>query len=162
MAEPMSVEQRLGRIEARAEIGDLVARYALGADRRNDPAILGPLFTADATWSADGFGVLRGRDAIARGLAAIAAERVLWSIHYMVSPLIVLDAATGRGGCQWYLWELCSIRTGDGAQDQWLGGWYDSQVERTDDGWRFSSVTLDVRLQGAAMPAWALKKAAPR
>lgn len=154
-----SVEERLQRIEARNEIGDLVARYALGADRKNDPAIMGPLFSRQATWAAEGFAVLEGRDAIARGLAAIAADKVLWSIHFMVAPLITL-ADDGRSGtCQWYLWELCTMQGPDGPCDNWLGGWYDSLVAREEDGWKFTRVVLDIRVQGDATPPWSLKKA---
>lgn len=153
-----SLERRLSRVEARAEITDLVGRYALGADRKNDPTIMGPLFAADATWSAEGFGALEGRDVIARGLAAIAAEKVLWSIHFMISPLIVLSDDGRSGTCQWYLWELCTIQQDDGPRDQWLGGWYDSSVALTDGGWRFTKVVLDVRLQGEVSPPFAYKK----
>ncbi len=155
-----SLEQRLEAIEARAAITDLVARYALGADRLNDPAIMGPLFAADATWSAEGFAALEGREAITSGLAAIAAEKVLWSIHFMVAPLITLAPGCTRGTCQWYLWELCTMQTDDGAQDQWLGGWYDSTVALTDEGWRFKTVILDIRVQGEIAPALAFKKPA--
>lgn len=157
-ATPLSTEARLARLEARAEISDLVARYALGADRKNDPAILGPLFTEDGVWSAAGFGELAGREAVAAGLAAIAAERVLWSIHYMVSPLVELsdDGETAR--CRWYLWELCTMAEETGPTDNWFGGWYDGDLRKTADGWRFSRVHLDVRLQGEALPQWQLKK----
>lgn len=154
-----STEERLARLEARAEISDLVARYAQGADRKNDPAMMGPLFADQATWSAEGFGTLVGRDAIAAGLAAVAAERVLWSIHYMVSPLVELAEDGLAARCHWYLWELCTMAgEGSAATDSWFGGWYDSELAKTDRGWRFTRVTLDVRLQGEANPPWQLKK----
>lgn len=155
-----SLEQRLAAVEARADITDLVARYAQGADRLNDPAIMGPLFAADATWSAEGFAALKGRAAIASGLAAIAAEKILWSIHFMVAPLITLSPDGVSGVCQWYLWELCTMQTDEGPKDQWLGGWYDSHVVLTDEGWRFKTVILDIRVQGAIAPALAFKKPA--
>ncbi|MGV3479353.1 MAG: nuclear transport factor 2 family protein [Sphingobium sp.] len=153
-----SIEQRLHRIEARHAIGDLVARYAAAADRRNDPAMMAPLFADDATWSSEGFAALQGRDAITRGLAAIAAERVLWSIHYMTPPLVVLAEDGMSADCQWYLWELCTMRTDDGPRDQWLGGWYDGSARMGNDGWKFSRIILDVRLQGEASPPWSLRK----
>lgn len=156
----MSLEQRLEALEARAAITDLVARYALGADRRNDPAIMGPLFAADATWSAEGFAALDGRDAIAAGLAAIAAQKILWSIHFMVAPVIVLSDDCHSGTCQWYLWELCTMQTDQGPQDQWLGGWYDATVTRTEEGWRLQTVILDIRVQGDIAPTLSFKKPA--
>ncbi|MCC6829178.1 MAG: nuclear transport factor 2 family protein [Novosphingobium sp.] len=154
------LEARLAAVEARLAIGDLVARYALGADRRNDPAIMGPLFAVDGTWSCEGFAALEGRAAIAEGLAAIAAERVLWSIHFMIAPLVDLAGDGKRGTCQWYLWELCTMQTDAGPQDQWLGGWYDGTVEFTEDGWKFKTVILDVRAQGEIAPPLSFKKRA--
>ena len=149
---------RIERIEARAEIDDLVAQYALGADRRNDPAILGPLFSEDATWEAEGFAALDGRPAIAEGLARLAQERVIWSIHYMIAPLIRFtsdDTAT----CQWYLWEVLTMLQDDGPHDQWFGGWYDSEVAKTAEGWKFTKVVLDVRLQSDLQPPLGFRKA---
>jgi len=156
----MSLERRLAVLEARAAITDLVARYAQGADRRNDPAIMGPLFAADAHWSCEGFAALEGRAAIAAGLAAIAADRVLWSIHFMVAPLITLAEDARGGTCQWYLWELCTMQTEEGPQDQWLGGWYDATVTSTEEGWKFQTVLLDIRVQGDIAPPLLLRKAA--
>ena len=155
-----SLEARLASVEARLAIGDLVARYALGADRRNDSAIMGPLFAVDGTWSSEGFAALEGRAAIAEGLAQIAAERVLWSIHFMIAPIIELAADGASGTCQWYLWELCTMQTDAGPQDQWLGGWYDGTVELTEDGWKFKTVILDLRVQGEIAPSLAFKKRA--
>lgn len=154
----VSLETRLAALEARSEIGDLVAKYARGADRQNDPAILGPLFADDATWSAEGFAALEGREAIAAGLAEIATSRVLWSIHYMVAPLVEFGPDGNSAGCTWYLLELCTLQENGLAADSWFGGWYDSQLIKTAGGWRFSQVVLDVRLQAEAFPAWKLKK----
>lgn len=153
-----SLADRLAAIEARLAIGDLVSRYALGADRRNDPAILGPLFAPDGSWSSEGFAVLKGREEVARGLAKLAEDAVLWSIHYMMSPIVELAADGRTATCQWYLWELCTMQTDAGPQDQWFGGWYDSKVTLTDEGWRFQDVKLDVRVQGEIAPPLFLKK----
>lgn len=156
----MSLERRLAVLEARAAITDLVARYAQGADRRNDPAIMGPLFAADGSWSCEGFATLEGREAIAAGLAAIAADTVLWSIHFMVAPVITLADDARSGTCQWYLWELCTMEMDKGPQDQWLGGWYDGTVALTEEGWRFQTVVLDIRVQGEIAPPLFFRKAA--
>lgn len=155
-----SLESRLAALEARSEIGDLIAKYARGADRQNDPDILGPLFADDATWSAEGFAAFEGREAIAAGLAEIASSRVLWTIHYMVAPLIEFGPDEISATCTWYLWELCTLQENGVATDSWFGGWYDSQLIKTVAGWRFSRVVLDVRLEGEALPAWKFKKSA--
>jgi hypothetical protein len=156
VTEPLA--RRLDRLESVEAIRALVARYALGADRRNDPEIMGGLFSADGVWEAEGFARYEGRQAIAAGLAAIAAERVLWSLHYMVSPLIELDEAGDGARCRWALWELATMRDEAGAGDRWLGGAYDASLARTAEGWRFTRVVLDIRLEGRVDPPWAVKK----
>ena len=100
---PDHLEQRLRRLEGAEAIRKLIAIYAIGADRKNDPAILGPLFSSDAVWEADGLTRLVGRQAIADGLAELAHSFVSWSLHYMVSPLIDIDAVAGSATCRWYL-----------------------------------------------------------
>ena len=158
-ATDMSVAQRIERIESSAAIRAIIAQSAIGADRRNDPAIMGPLFAEDAVWEAEGFARHVGREAIAEGLAAIAAARILWTIHYMVSPLIEIDADGQGARCRWHLWELATMRgDGDAVSDNWLGGCYDARLARTAGGWLFTSVVLDVRLTGRAEPQWDYKK----
>lgn len=155
---PQTVEDRLRRVETRNEISDLVATYAIGADRKNDPEIMRTLFTEDGTWFAEGFPLLQGREAIAEGLAKAAAETVLWSFHCMMPPLIVIDEECKSATCRWYLWECLTWQTNSGAQDQWFGAWYDSKTVLTDEGWKFSSVVLDIRVRGEVSPPWFFKK----
>jgi hypothetical protein len=167
MSEPTTVElleaapamtglrARLDRMEAIAAIGDLVARYARGADRRNDRALLGPLYHEQAVWECEGFGRFAGRAAILDAVEAIARERILWSVHYMVAPLIELAADAATATCSWYLWELTKLRGDDGVtRDTWLAGYYDSTVSRGASGWRFDHVRLDVRLISATDAPW--------
>ena len=68
-------------------------------------------------------------------------------LRHASAPLVDLAGDGKRGTCQWYLWELCTMQTDAGPQDQWLGGWYDGTVEFTEDGWKFKTVILDVRAQ---------------
>lgn len=152
------VAQRLDRLESAEAIRTLIARYAQGADRRNDPAVMATLFHEDAVWEAEGFSRYEGRDAIAAGLAEVARTDILWTIHFMVSPEIEIDASDDRARCHWYLWELATMREdGAGARDTWLGGWYESVAERRDGRWAFSHVALSLRLRGRADPPWHVK-----
>lgn len=153
-----STEERLDRLELAEAIRTLIARYAQGADRRNDPAVMGPLFHDDAIWEAQGFSRYEGRDAIAAGLAEVAQSDILWTIHFMVSPEIEIDSSGARARCHWYLWELATMRDDDGSpQDSWLGGWYESIAERRAGRWAFSHVALSLRLRGRAEPPWHVK-----
>ncbi|MFP5465208.1 MAG: nuclear transport factor 2 family protein [Gammaproteobacteria bacterium] len=147
---------RLARLESLEAIRDLIAGYARGADRNNDPAILAPLFAPDATWAAKGFGPFRGRDAIAEGLAATGRTDILWSLHYMISPLIELatDGQTATGS--WYLWELATMpgKVANQPDSIWVGGTYQADFCRTDGRWYFHNVWLDIRLATPFEEAW--------
>lgn len=158
MAAGSSIEQRLARIEARQFIEDMLSRYALGGDSKNDPAIFASLFAEDAVWEAEGFGRYEGRDTITHTLAAFAQSHILWSFHYMVTPLIEFDDELRTARCRWYLWELATMQTDNGPRDTWLCGWYDSQLRRAGEIWLFTYVKLDLRLMGEAVPPWELKK----
>lgn len=148
-------EVRLRRMEAFEAIRQLIATYAIGADRKNDPAVLGPLFSANAIWEADGVAHLVGRGAIAAGLSDLANEFVTWSIHYMVSPLISVDDVALTATCRWYLWELCTMKQdGGAAADTWYGGWYDSRLSVNDGAWLFDWVRLDPRIASPNKVPW--------
>ncbi|WP_417595052.1 nuclear transport factor 2 family protein [Parasphingorhabdus sp.] len=150
-----NIDLRLRRIEAFEAIRQLIATYAVGADRKNDPEILGPLFSDEATWEADGITRLVGRDAIAKGLSGLANDFITWSLHYMISPLITVDESAQGAVCRWYLWELCTMKQqNDEASDTWYGGWYDSRLSVHDGQWLFDWVRLDPRLASANDVPW--------
>jgi hypothetical protein len=159
MSASAPLEARVQRLESIEAIRRLVATYALGADRKNDPAIMRTLFCDDASWESDGIARLEGADVIAAGLADIARDLVLWSLHFMVSPLIDVEEGGEHATCHWYLWELCTMTGDDGvARDTWLGGWYHSELRRDAAGWRFLRVKLDLRLVSANDAPWQVKK----
>ncbi|MCP5379284.1 MAG: nuclear transport factor 2 family protein [Novosphingobium sp.] len=150
-----SLEIRLRRVEAGEAIRKLIATYAVGADRKNDPDILGPLFSTDAEWHLEGVADLFGREDIARGLSEIASTYVTWSLHYMVSPLIELAEDALSATCRWYLWELATMIQADGSEaDTWYGGWYDSRLSVHDGVWLFDYVRLDSRIDSANANPW--------
>ena len=150
-----ALELRLRRLEAAEAIRKLIASYAVGADRKNDPAIMGPLFSADALWELEGVAHLEGRAAIAEGLSQLATDFVTWSLHYMVSPLIEVDDQAQSATCRWYLWELATMQQDDGqAADTWYGGWYDSRLSLHDGQWLFDWVRLDPRIASPNETPW--------
>jgi hypothetical protein len=152
-----ALARRTARLEGIEAVKGLVCRYAMGADRRNDPAIMRTLFAADATWEAKGFGRCTGADAIAQHLAAIAAEQISWSLHYMVAPLVELDAQGTAGRCRWSLWELAQVRTaGSPPAAHWIAGRYDSEVVETAQGWRFQRIALEPILVSPYAEGWRL------
>ena len=150
MASSSTLSRRIARLEAVVAVTQLVGHYARGADRRNDPVIMAPLFSRDAVWEARGFGSYRGRNVIAAELARIGEEQIVWTLHYMVSPLVEINEDLCTGTCRWYLWELAQVRQdrADHAPPaaHWIGGWYESNVVFEDGQWRFARVLLDLQL----------------
>jgi ketosteroid isomerase-like protein len=90
MAIPMDLEARIRRLEDRAAIGELVARYCLAMDDR-DVAAIEALFTPDVwVYSADGVMEARGIDAaiaLFRGRFAVLGP----SNHFTHDRLVEFD-----------------------------------------------------------------------
>ncbi|THJ34563.1 nuclear transport factor 2 family protein [Lampropedia aestuarii] len=153
-----TLSQRIARLEAITDIQQLVGRYAHGADRHNNAALMGPLFSHKAEWSARGFGRHQGRDEIAAELARIGQEEIVWSMHYMTVPIIEVDDDLRKARCRWHLWELAQIKDpSDGkapAVAHWIGGEYDSQVIVEKGRWCFERVELNLRLVHRHDAAW--------
>lgn len=151
----LTLEERITRLEDIEAIKSLVTTYARGADRNNDPAILAPLYTEDAVWEAEGFGRHEGIEAIAREMAEVGRETILWSLHYMVSPEIRIADDGKSAECFWYLWELAKMPGKDGRpEDNVIGGWYETELVKTDSGWKFRHVTLVLKLICPAHEPW--------
>lgn len=164
MASSSTLSRRIARLEAVLAVTQLVGHYARGADRRNDAAIMAPLFSRDAVWEARGFGSYRGRDVISKELARIGAEQIVWTLHYMVAPLVEINDDLCTGTCRWYLWELAQVRQQSQQSQEsiknaapaahWIGGWYESKVVLEDGQWRFAHVLLDLQLMHRHDAEW--------
>lgn len=151
----ISLDQRVARLESIETIRRLIARYAQGADRRNDPAIMAGLFTADAVWECQGFGRYQGRDDICANLARIGRDEIVWTLHYMAAPIIDVPLGGDWAHCSWWLWELAKMpAAAGGAASNFIGGFYDAQLRDEGQGWRFSSVRLDLKLISPHAPGW--------
>lgn len=153
---PLAVlADRIARLEDMESIRQLVSAYGIAADRGNDPVMFDRLLTRDAIWEAEGFGRYEGAGEIVTALAAIGRDSIKWSLHYMVSPLIEIDAGGERATCKWYLWELARIAdNAGGTPAHWIGGCYDTTVIREAGGWRFQHITLNIRLLSEYKEGW--------
>jgi hypothetical protein len=149
------IERRLARLEDIETIKGVIARYTEGADNRNDPVIMRPLFHEDAVWEAAGFGRHQGAAVIAAALAEIARAQITWSIHYMVLPIVTIGPEEGRARCQWYLWELAKIRDATGrSRDSWFAAKYDSTLRKGPQGWQFDWLLLKPLLNCPVDEPW--------
>ena len=126
----MSVEDRLA-------IADLIARYAQVVDsRRFDD--LDALFTTDARIDFSAFGGPDGSLTEIKQFLGDSLGIFRRTQHMMGLPLITLDGdrATARTSCN----NQMVIDDPDGTTKVWLIGlWYDDQLARVGDGWRFAS-----------------------
>jgi len=150
-----SLEARITRLEDIETIKQMVVTYARGADRKNDPEILAPLYTKDAVWEAEGFGRHEGIEAISTAMVEVSRETILWSLHFMVSPEVKIAEDGQSAECFWYLWELAKMPGGDGnPEDNMIGGWYETTLVKTAEGWRFNHVKLCLKLITPAHETW--------
>jgi limonene-1,2-epoxide hydrolase len=142
-ADNLNLEKRLRRLEAIESIRALKARYTEGADRKNDPRILMPLFAEDAVWEAEGFGRHEGKKAIENFLVE-TVKRIVWTFHYMLPQEIEVGESglTARG--RWYLWELASMRSDEASEPRavWVAGVYEDEFVNIAGQWKFKTVRL--------------------
>ncbi len=119
-----TLEQRIRRLEDIEAVKQIVARYAMGGDTRNDPAIMGGCFTRNAVGVYQGFGVVRGRDAITKFIHDAAREKIFWTIHYMTTPVINFNPDGNTGTVFFYLWELGRTRESSDkpTESTWIAG----------------------------------------
>ncbi len=129
---------------AKEKIRDVVAKYARGGDKYNDPEIFKDLFTEDAVWECEGFGRFEGKDQILSELARIGREEIVWSLHFPVSPLIEISDDRKSAHGFWWLWELLTIRENDIEKNKWLGANYDCDFVREADGWKMKHLILNI------------------
>ncbi len=158
-----SIDQRLQHQEALEAINRLIVDYARGADHGNDPSMLRPLFTEDAVWEAKGFGRWEGHDKIIGFLEAIAAEKVWWSLHFMISPKIDVAPDGQSATLIWYLWEPATMPDEETqqAEPHWITALYDGAVVKTEGGWLFKRITATMSMLSPVKDGWVNKRFPP-
>jgi CDGSH-type Zn-finger protein len=150
------LRREVERLRAKDDLRDLIVRYARGCDAGNDPVLLTPLFTEDASWECQGFGRYEGRETVAKGLKAIAGNTIFWSLHNMISPQITLDADGQGAALFWYLWEAATLpndRTGR-SESHWIGGTYDARARKVDGAWLFQAIDLKLSMASPVSLGW--------
>lgn len=159
-AEIAALRAEVALLSAKNAITDLVTTYARSCDVGNDPVLLRPLFTDDATWHCDGFGTFLGGDGCALGLKAVAGEKIWWSLHNMISVQVTFDPSGEEATVFWYLWEAATLpdeHTGE-ATATWIGGTYDARVRREDGVWKFSKIELKLNMASPFSEGWVKKR----
>jgi hypothetical protein len=129
---------------ARAEISDVVNRYATGIDRR-DWALYRSIFAEEVdfdftTWSGGEPRRLRADDWVANvrdGLSGFDATQHLSSNH-------VHTIEGAEATCVSYMVALHYLVEEDQRRMQGLGGYYTNRLRRDDAGWTIHACTLTV------------------
>ncbi|MEZ4448434.1 MAG: nuclear transport factor 2 family protein [Nannocystaceae bacterium] len=124
----------------RAEIEELKARYARGADAVfNQPGhasavALADLFTLDGVLDLGPFGRYEGRPALLNAFENILPQATKWSTHYIVSPILDIhgDVATG----DWYFMIKSVPQAPPNSPVIEILGGYADKYRRTPGGWK--------------------------
>lgn len=131
----MSVQERVRRLEDREALKELRYEYARCLDDEEWKAWV-DLFTPDAECDYEGWGKVRGHDELHRFTTEEVAQAFEYTAHVMHHPQLDVDGDRAAG--IWYVEIYYALTAGGGGLRQ--GRYQDSYV-RTDDGWRFDSVS---------------------
>jgi uncharacterized protein (TIGR02246 family) len=144
----MNVEAKLRELSDRAEIGDLVVRYALAQEDR-DAQACAKTFTPDGVmdFSPMGSGRHEGRRAIADHVAEMF-EKVVATAHITTNHLITDIAANDASGTA-YVFSRATHT--NGMMVDWLGRYAD-RYRRIDEGWRIAERRVVAMLPGQILP----------
>ena len=145
--EPMTLEQRVGRLEDVHAIKTLKYQYAAFCDAGYDLDGLCSVFVPDGRWAASGHGDFRGHAEIREYFTRLSTM-VVDVLHYVTSPSIDVaedrQSATGR----FYLLCLCKQRRRDVpsiADPVVIIGTYEDQFVKVNGRWFFRELVVDVR-----------------
>lgn len=151
MKAKMTLEDRITRLEACQAIERLIADLGNAFDSGPSAEALRGLFTADAEFKIDQYGVLHGADAIADGVAGNAGKGFSWTLHYLVSPRIDLAATASSADIEFMLWEAATAASG---RAYWIGGSYTAHAVADGDAWRFARLELKADLISRYAEGW--------
>jgi hypothetical protein len=142
----MALEDRVAFLENVCEIEQLKYRYARCCDSGYDLDGFRSIFVPDGTWAANGFGEYHGHQEICDFFQELS-QSVVDVLHYVTSPHITIaeDGRTATGTFSL----LCLSRFRRKEDKQLIDfvvmlGVYDDTFVKTDAGWRFESITVNV------------------
>ncbi|MGE5273305.1 MAG: nuclear transport factor 2 family protein [Verrucomicrobiota bacterium] len=139
--EDLSAE--LQRLLDRAAIGDLLHEFAARLDG-------GEWDKYAATFTSDGIFELPWSRRFGREEIAAAAEADLAKfaavIHYSTNHVLEIEGDTARARS--YLIGIHVLDAADPATHADAGGWYDCELRRTAEGWRFTHVRVTIAWRG--------------
>ena len=131
---------RLERLEAVEAIGKLMADYTHYFDQGwsgagCDASRVGAVFTEDAVWGGESGGQ-QGRANI-EAWCAKHGHAARMSLHIAMNPHIEVTGDTATG-----TWTGLVPMVTPAGEAIWVGGRYECDCIKTDDGWKFSRMTF--------------------
>lgn len=151
MSHSIDLEKRITRLEAERDIARLIADLGAAFDSGPSASALRGLFTQEATFEIDRYGVLQGADGIADGVAGNAESGFRWTLHYLISPRVDLSSDAREASVSFMLWEPATAASG---RAYWIGGSYTATAVVVDDRWRFSRLRLNAELISHYPEGW--------
>ncbi|MFN2450861.1 MAG: nuclear transport factor 2 family protein [Candidatus Dormibacteria bacterium] len=127
-----SLDQRVQWLVDRAEIAECLIGYALCIDRRDWEGLR-------ASYAENGV-MQHGEVSVPRDSVAELSEKILAgcsaSHHQVGDPSIVVDGDRARTRSHYFATHVAA----GGSVKRQAGGWYDCELQRTDSGWKFTTV----------------------
>ncbi|AKT40783.1 nuclear transport factor 2 family protein [Chondromyces crocatus] len=135
----MTLLPRLDDIE---DIRQLKAQYAVRADAvfrtpgSATAAALGELFTNDAILDLGPFGRYEGKPALLNAFENILPQSTIWSIHYIVNPIITVQGHQAQGS--WYFLIFAQANATPRPPAAPIYGGYNDKYKKSGNTWRIA------------------------
>jgi len=146
------LEKRVQALEDLEEIKKLKVRYAKYIDDNFNVEKLGELFTEDAVWGGEAWGMIRGREAIKEYFAEIS-KHMIFACHRIVAPDITVEGNRAYG--TWYGMNSGILRDGKGF---WSSCLYIDEYEKINGQWLMSNVKLQHFYRSPYEGGWAKER----
>jgi len=149
------LEKRVQTLEDLEEIKRLKVRYAKYLDNNINVEKLGELFTDDAVWGSEAWGLFRGKEAIKKYFAGVP-KHMAFSCHRIVAPDITVEGNKAHG--TWYGMNTGILRNGKGF---WSSCLYIDEYRKVDGKWLMSKVELSYFYRSPYEGGWAKERNMP-
>jgi hypothetical protein len=145
------LQKRITVLEDIEAIKKLKARYCAVCDDDHNPAKITTLFAEDGIWEGVGtVGQHKGHAAI-RKLFEGFKERISFSQHNVMNPVIEVDGDQAKGA--WYFMGPFTFRKGNRAV--WLAAHYDDDYVKINGEWKFKHLRAIGRMSAPYETGWA-------
>lgn len=163
LASSRTLEERVARLEEIEAIKKLKMTYLRLCDTGYDVAKLASLFTEDAVWESNTYGIIvvqTGRQAIMEFLQDFGRQTD-WNVHFATNPQIEIadDRESARG--EWYLFEpatMVSLHDAESRDAVVITGFYEDTYVKVAGEWKFAHVRVHVHQSSNLDQGWAKQR----